>query len=85
MGIYILGIYRYMSGPRWSPVFKMESVLSVSSLNITTNNVLVVQLISCVRLFWDPVDCSPPGSSVYGISQARILEWVAVSFFRGSS
>ena len=27
----------------------------------------------------DPVDCNPPGSSVYGISQARILEWVAIS------
>ena len=33
----------------------------------------------------DSVDCSPPGSSVHGISQARILEWVAVSFSRGSS
>ena len=32
-----------------------------------------------------PVDCSPPGSSVHGILQARILEWVAVSFSRGSS
>ena len=34
----------------------------------------------------DPRDCSPPGSSVHGgISQARILEWVATSFSRGSS
>ena len=32
-----------------------------------------------------PMDCSPPGSSVHGISQARILEWVAISFSRGSS
>ena len=31
------------------------------------------------------MDCSPSGSSVHGISQARILEWVAVSFSRGSS
>jgi len=31
------------------------------------------------------MDCSPPGSSVHGISQARILEWVAISFSRGSS
>ena len=31
------------------------------------------------------MDCSPSGSSVYGISQARILEWVAISFSRGSS
>ena len=31
------------------------------------------------------MDCRPPGSSVHGISQARILEWVAISFSRGSS
>ena len=33
-----------------------------------------------VYLLCDPVDCSPPGSSVPGMSQARILEWVAISF-----
>ena len=33
----------------------------------------------------DPVDCSPPGSSVHGILQAIIPEWVAISFSRGSS
>ena len=33
----------------------------------------------------DPVDCSPPGSSVHGILQARILEWVAMLSSRGSS
>ena len=31
------------------------------------------------------MDCSPPGSSVHGIFQARILEWLAISFSRGSS
>ena len=31
----------------------------------------------------DPVDCTLPGFSVHGISQARILDWVAVSFFQG--
>ena len=31
------------------------------------------------------MDCSPPGSSVHGISQARLLEWVAISFSRESS
>ena len=39
---------------------------------------------SCLTL-WDPMDCSLPGSSVYGIFQARILEWVAISFSRRSS
>ena len=38
-----------------------------------------------VRLFGDPMDCSLPGSSVRGISQAKIPEWVAISFSRGSS
>ena len=33
----------------------------------------------------DPVDCSLPGSSIHGIFQARVLEWVAISFSRGSS
>ena len=32
----------------------------------------------------DPIDCSPPDSSVHGISQARILEWVAIPLFRAS-
>ena len=39
---------------------------------------------SCPTLC-DPMDCSPPGSSIHGILQARILEWVAISFSRGSS
>ena len=39
---------------------------------------------SCPTLC-DSMDCSPPGSSVPGIFQARILEWVAISFSRGSS
>ena len=36
-------------------------------------------------ILWDPVDCSLPDSSVYGISQARILEWVTISFSKESS
>ena len=35
---------------------------------------------SCLIL-WDPMDCSLPGSSVHGIFQARVLEWVAIAFF----
>ena len=46
---------------------------------------VVVCVLSCVKLLCDTMDCSPPGSSVYGISQARILEFVAISFSRGSS
>ena len=39
---------------------------------------------SCL-IFCYPMDCGLPGSSVHGISQARVLEWVAISFSRGSS
>ena len=39
---------------------------------------------SCPTLC-NSMDCSPPGSSVYGISQARILQWVVISFSKGSS
>ena len=42
-------------------------------------------LLSHDLLFCNPMDCSPPGSFVQGISQARILEWVVISFSRGSS
>ena len=38
----------------------------------------------CLTL-WDPMDCSLPCSSVHGIFQARVLEWVAISFSKGSS
>ena len=43
---------------------------------------LVIQ--SCPGLC-NPMDCGPLGSSVHGIFQARILEWIAISFFRASS
>ena len=41
-------------------------------------------LCQCLALC-DPIDCSPPDSSVHGILQIRILEWVAISSSRGSS
>ena len=47
--------------------------------------VVVIQLLSCIQLFCDPMDCSLPGSPVHGIFLARILEWVTISFFQGSS
>ena len=44
-----------------------------------------VKSLSCVRLFEsNPMDCCPPGSSVHGTLQARILEWVAISFSQRS-
>ena len=48
---------------------------------VRKKRVLIAQ--SCPTLC-DPMDCSPPGSSVHGILQARILEWVAVSLLQGT-
>ena len=53
----------------------------------TVNQLYVVKVLvtqSCLTLC-DPIYCSPPGFSVHGILQARLLEWVAISFSRGSS
>ena len=49
------------------------------------NFLCVLSCISCVGLFETPMDCSLPGSSVCGILQARILEWVVIPISRGSS
>ena len=46
---------------------------------------ICAQSLSPVRPFVTPMDCSLPGFSVHGILQARILEWVVISFSRGSS
>ena len=45
-------------------------------------SVLVAQL---CPILCNPMDCSLPGSSVHEILQARVVEWVAISFSRGSS
>ena len=51
---------------------------------ISCTCVSVVNAKSCSSIC-DPMDCSPPGFSVLGISEARILEWVAIFFSRGPS
>ena len=65
-----------VQGLSWRTLLQMTS---------TNKAIVVVQSLSPVGLFWDPMDCSPSGSSVHGISQARILEWIATSSSRGSS
>ena len=46
---------------------------------------LCTKLLQSCPDVWDPLDCSPPGSSVHGVLQAGILEGVAMSSLRGSS
>ena len=65
-----------------SPVFE-PGLCDINSCVFKTNCYSVCAQ-SCPTLC-DPLDCSPPGFSVHGISQARLLEWVAISFSRRSS
>ena len=65
------------SGPEL--VFKIVSPEKSHNLHAAAECML-----SHVRLC-DPMDCSPPASSVHGILQARTLEWVSISSFRGFS
>ena len=59
-----------------------EYVIVTSGFSGKEVKVKVTQ--SCPTLC-DPMDCSPPGSSVHGILQVRLLVWVAFPFSRGSS
>ena len=52
---------------------------------VVASPVLQAQLLRSCPTLCDARDCSPPGSSVLGILQARILEWVAISFSSGST
>ena len=55
----------------------MQNLKRNDTNELTKQKVLVTQ--SCLTLC-DPMDCSPPGPSVHGILQARILEWVVILF-----
>ena len=57
----------------------------VKSLKVTSQMKLPFKVMCVPVLFGTPMDCSPPGSSVHGVFQARILEWVAISDSKGSS
>ena len=61
-------------------IFSLWKVLKI----FKTSHYIMCVFTKSYPALCDPLDCSPPGFSVHGISQARILEWVAGSFSRGS-
>ena len=71
----------------WLRTSKCNHLLEFQAfcISLLAARVVVVWWISCVGLFWDLVNYSPPGSTVHGILQARILEWVMMPSSRGSS
>ena len=61
---------------------RIDTLDFIKIKNFSPASVLVTW--SCLIL-GDPMDCNPPGSSVYGVLQARILEWAAIPFSRRPS
>ena len=61
------------------------SIVFVSSRRSCRSSCVFVLVSQLCPTLCDPMNCSSPGSSVHGILQARIQDWVAISFSRGSS
>ena len=72
-------------GPTKISQLLRENPLGLKLRRAQSEKVVVVIVTQLGLTLCDPMDCSPPGSFVHGISQARMLEWVAISFSRGSS
>ena len=64
---------------------KLRDILQ-NTYPVTLQSIKIVsEVAQLYPTLWGPMDCSPPGSSIHGIFQARVLEWVAISSSRGSS
>ena len=67
--------------------------MEIKTVNLIAGSIKSSRVCVCVKVWksqscltlYDPMDCSLPGSSIHGIFQARVLEWIAISFSRGSS
>ena len=78
-------IYLRRLGVRVDCHLKEESKQDLSPPCLLLRRLCCAKMLSSYPTLCHPVDCSPPGSSVRGILQARTLEWVAIPFSRGSS
>ena len=94
-------VCHFRSGPSIpSQVFRRMQIYPVSNFSLTRDiktqlgakllanfwpTKSISEVLQLCPTLWDPMDCSPPGSSVHGIFQTRVLEWGAISFSRGSS
>ena len=72
-----------MAGGEESPGLFLIIPHSASPLQQLPQALVKVKVAQSCLTLCDPMDCGLPGSSVHGISQARILEWVAIIFFQG--
>ena len=81
--LHIMSLFQmYNSKPNFDFCFFSKTLPRDRITSLYPVSVLCMCAQLCVTLC-DPLDCSPLGSSLYGISQARILQWVAISYSRG--
>ena len=71
--------------PQW-----LHETIPIMNLNLSIYHACVclsecLCVLNCLDFFFDPMDCNSPGSSVHGSLQARILQWVAMPSYWGSS
>ena len=76
-GVFTKAVSMRMQGP--------ASGMKLYICPVFLRSVVEVMVPQSYPTLCDLMDCSPPGSSVHGLFQARILEWVAIHFSRGSS
>ena len=70
---------------KWPPLKSLQAINAGEGVEKREPSCAAVHACSVMSFsLRGPMDCSPPGSSVHGILQARILEWVTISFSRGS-
>ena len=77
-------IKKTLASTGWWPPQPMKSLVSLSFME-PVSWLWICSITRLCLILCDPIDCSSPGSSVHGILQVRILEWVAISFSRGPS
>ena len=82
---HILGIKTKLSTAYQIPRGELQPDTAHAGPSVTTQSACVCSVPQSCPTLCDPVDCRPPGSSVHGILQARVLEWVATPSSRGSS
>ena len=83
MPIFALNVHLVF--PIFLKSFLVFPILSFSSISLHCSLKKQSEFDQLCPTLCDPMDCSLPGFSVYGIFQARVLEWVAISFSKGSS
>ena len=80
-----LGVLFQFGGIQWICFILVSYILWKNKKNLKEVHIFACMCAQSYPTLGNLMDCSPPGSSVHGILQARILEWVAVSSSRGSS